>query len=129
MLGMEMMMQSLGVDPAKLQQNVDTAVAHVKAINDGMNAIGQRLAVIEQATASILQHAVATGATTLRIEDAVNKLRTDSPDNSTGFAALVNETFPVAAEQMQQQVEGEINAGTEHGTDRTEYVNGNANQN
>lgn len=108
-LGMEMLLQSMNIDPQKLQQNVDTAVQHVAQINQGIGAINQRLATIEQGLAVVMNHTTVTSATTLRIEDAVNKLRDDTPDNSTGFAALAAESYPDAAETMQQQVEGGIN--------------------
>jgi hypothetical protein len=32
-LGMEMLMQGMGIDPTKLQENVNNAVAHVAQIN------------------------------------------------------------------------------------------------
>jgi septation ring formation regulator EzrA len=127
-LGMDMLLQSMGVDSAQLQQNINNAVAHVKQINEQIHAIAQRLTPIETALAVVVNHTTVTSATTMRIEDTLNQMRTDAPDNSTGFAALAAESFPDAAQAMQQQIEGEIS--TDASTDKpTGYVNGNGNTN
>ncbi len=130
-LGMEMLLQGMGVDPAALQQNVNNAVAHVAKINENIGGIAQRLGIIEQAVGVILGHTTVTSATTLRIEDAVNKLRSDAPDNSVGFVESVQEFYPNAAQEMQAQIEGTNDARTNTGHDAadqpTKYVNGNAN--
>lgn len=125
MLGMEMMLQSMGVDPQKLQSNVDTAVAHVAQINQGIAAINQRLATIEQGLSVVINHTTVTSATTLRIEDAVLKLREDAPDNSTGFADLVEQNFPEVAATMQEQIEGGLD-GRRNAERGAGYINGNA---
>lgn len=104
MLGMDMVLESMGVDPKKLQENVNTAVEHVKLIS-------QRLTTIEQALGVVLTNSVATSATTLRIEDAIHKLATNSPDNSVGFSAEAQQQFPDAAETMQRQIEGVTSDG------------------
>lgn len=124
-LGMEMLLQSMNIDPTALQNNVNTAVAHVKQINDGIAAINQRLSLVEQGLGVVISHTTVTSATTLRIEDAVNKLREDAPDNSRGFAELAAETFPDAATTMQQQIEGGLSdARTEQPAEQPKYVNG-----
>lgn len=127
-LGMEMLLQGMGIDGTQLQNNINQAVGHVAQINQNISAIMQRLGIIEQGLGVVLNHTTVTSATTLRIEDAVNKLREDAPDNSTGFAALVAENFPTAAETMQQQIEGGIDARNDS-EQPTSYINGKHNDN
>lgn len=122
-LGMEMLMQGMGIDPTKLQENVNNAVAHVAQINQNIAAIAQRLGIIEQAVGVVLNHTTVTSATTLRIEDSVNKLRTETVEHSAGFTEYVDKNFPDSAEVMQRQVEGGINADAST-SEPTSYVNG-----
>ena len=137
MMGMNMLMESMGLDATKLQANVESAVQHVAQINERIGKLelvltNERLTNIESALSIVLNHSVATSATTMRIEDAVHQLATSSPDHSAGFVQEAAAQYPDAAQQMQQQIEEGISDGRtsepEPGTSAG-YVNGSGHTN
>jgi len=95
-----MLMESMGVDPTKLQQNVDAALAHVKSIDDRLTRIEQAAAIILNNTGAPITQMVQS---CLRIEDAILQLRTDA-ENTKGFIAEVEKEMPNAAREMQAQL-------------------------
>lgn len=104
-LGMEMLMQSMGVDPAQLQGQINQAVEHVKNISQRITVLEQVAVKQAQMTAALLDKSDHVVAGVLRIEDAIDGMRRDTPDNSAGFVAQAVEQMPDAAQEMNKQLE------------------------
>ena len=134
MMGLNMLMESMGMDAEKIQNNINQAVQHVAQINERIGVLekvitDQRLTNIEAALSIVLNNTAATGATTLRIESAVEQLRTSSPEHSAGFVQEATAQFPDAAQQMQRQVEDGVTDAANSADKPTSYINGNGNTN
>lgn len=107
MLGMDMLLEGMGIDSGKLQANVETAVAHVKTINDRLAVIEQAATVLVNRSGETLSHVTATRAAALRIEEAIHQL-SSGPANSSGFIERAGEDYPAAAQEMQLQIESGV---------------------
>lgn len=139
-----MMFESMGLDPVKLEANMENAIAHVQAISERLERmenlqklIGQSCVDNAAVVVRVEAAQIATRDTTvamysmlqgvqmgvnesckigLRLEDAIDHLRTGAPPNSNGFIEHFNESLRDSDSRIASDAKTEaINGAEENG--------------
>ena len=117
-LGMEMLLQGMGVDPAAIQNNVNTAVALVRSMNDRIGNVETAMhLMVESYLKPVHENVLLVAATSLRIENAVDQLSKDAAENTHEFVSEFAAQNPNAAAEMVQQLNGGYDGGKDTGND------------